>query len=177
MKVDELIRAELRAVLEENQTISADAGEVIQQHQAAEEKWEANANKLIYENARKRTFSDPVEKQKLDELGKKIENARIAASMADRRYEEVMKFAKHVNRLEDYKQRMLKQEENEKLFKEHAKTQTMAEYKRNLRDYIRAIDKLVNSSVRFISNMTDIQAQADREKALIQARLDKAEGI
>ncbi|MEW8074135.1 MAG: hypothetical protein AB2826_27385 [Candidatus Thiodiazotropha sp.] len=177
MKLDELIRVELHAVLEENQAIRADAGAVIRQHQAAKEIWEAKADSLIYENARKGNLSDPEEKQKLDELEKKIENARIAESMADSRDEEVMGFAKHVNRLEDYKKRMLNQEENEKLFVEHAKTQAMVDYKRNLRDYRKAIDRLVNSSVRFTSNMKDIQAQADREKALIQMRLDKAEGL
>lgn len=177
MKLDELIRAELHAVLEENQAIRADVGEVIRQHHAAKETWEAKANSLIYENARNGNLSDPEEKQKLDELEKKIENARIAESMADSRDEEAIKFAKHVNRLEDYKKRMLKQEGNEKLFKEHAKTQVIVDYKMNLRNYIKAIDKLVNSSVRFTSNMKDIQAQADREKALIQARLDKAEGL
>ncbi|ODB82743.1 hypothetical protein A3193_18515 [Candidatus Thiodiazotropha endoloripes] len=181
--LDQVIKDELMKSLYDYRAMESDAEDIINKYLEAKQNWDLNAKQIIASQAIERNkedlscvFTDPKEKKALDNLEAQHKNARVAYDHATRMSEEIMHFATNtVKRLNDYDERMRKQEKNELLFhKSYVKTQVMNDYIRNLKKYLLSIDKVVKGCKRFDVDMTDIERQAEREKALIEAKLDRA---
>ncbi|RLW63578.1 MAG: hypothetical protein B6D73_15165 [gamma proteobacterium symbiont of Stewartia floridana] len=174
MLLDQLIRDELEVELIDYRAMEADSREIIKRYTEARQYWVDNKVRLVTSQAKQlnkqpvsEIFTDPKEKRELDELEVQYKNALIARDYASKKCHEIIEFGtKEVSKLGEYDQNIKEMEENSKL---------KSDYIESIKNCLSSIDHLVANCPRFISDMSDIENQAEREKALLEVRQERAE--